>query len=199
MAVELKPLGYDYDALSPVLDANTLSFHHDKHHQTYVNNLNNLIAGTELDNMSLEEIILNIDKAPAEKQTGIKNNVGGVYNHNLYWETMTPGGSNIPFGNLAKAIDEKFGSFDAFKKEFEVKGAGRFGSGWVSLIKTNDGIEIKSYANQDTSVADGHTTIISNDVWEHAYYLGYQNRRAEYLTKWWELVNWDIAEKRFNA
>lgn len=199
MAFELKPLGYAYDALEPVLDESTLQFHHDKHHQTYVNNLNNLISGTELENMTLEEIITNIDKAPEEKRTGIKNNVGGVYNHNLYWESMTPGGSKEPVGNLAKALNATFGSFENFKKEFEAKGAGRFGSGWVSLIKTEKGLEIKSYANQDTSVADGHITIISNDVWEHAYYLGYQNRRAEYLQKWWEIVNWDIAENRYNS
>lgn len=199
MAFNLKPLPYAYDALVEAIDEETMKIHHDKHHQTYVDNLNKAIAGTEFDNMSLEEILTNLDKAPADKKTAITNNAGGHYNHEMLWETMTPGGAKEPVGNLAKAINEKFGSFEAFKSEFEAKGAGRFGSGWVSLVKKDGELEIIALPNQDCAITLGYDLIISNDVWEHAYYLRYQNRRAEYLNQWWKVVNWDVAERRYNG
>ncbi len=201
MAFKLDELKYAYDALEEVIDEETMKFHHDKHHQTYVNNLNKAVKGTELDKESVEDlegILRNLDKIPENIRTAVINNGGGHYNHSLFWETMTPGGSKEPVGNLKKAIEEKFGSFDEFKNEFEKQGAGRFGSGWVSLVAKDGKVEVMSNANQDCPVSQGYSVIIANDVWEHAYYLRYQNKRADYLKEWWKVVNWDIAEERFN-
>lgn len=198
MTFKLEPLKYDYDALVEVIDEETMKIHHGKHHQAYVDNLNKAVAGTDLENKSLEEILKDLDSVPEDIRTAVRNNGGGHYNHTLFWETMTPGGAKEPVGNLKKAIEETFGSFDEFKKEFEAKGAGRFGSGWVNLVKKDGKIEIVSNPNQDSPISDGYEVIIGNDVWEHAYYLRYQNRRPEYLKEWWKVVNWDVAEERFN-
>lgn len=199
MAFKLEPLKYDYNALEEVIDEETMKIHHDKHHQAYVDNLNKAIEGTEWESKSLEEILKNLNAISEDKRTAVRNNAGGHYNHTLFWETMTPGGSNEPVGNLKSAIEKKFGSFDSFKEEFEKAGAGRFGSGWVNLVKKNGEIEIVSNPNQDSPISDGYEVIIGNDVWEHAYYLRYQNRRPEYLKNWWKVVNWDVAEARYNG
>lgn len=198
MSFELVKLGYAYDALEPVIDKETMEIHHSRHHQAYVNNLNNLIAGTIFEEATLEEILENLERAPQDKANGIRNNAGGVYNHNLFWEVMTPGGSKTPVGEVAKKIEEIFESFDKFKEIFNAKGAGQFGSGWVWLVTDVDGnIEVVSTPNQNCPVSEGKVVLLGNDVWEHAYYLKYQNKRADYLNAWWEVVNWDVVEKRY--
>ncbi len=199
MSYILETLPYPYNGLEPIIDETTVRIHHDKHHQGYTNNINKLLEGSEWENKSIEEVLTNLDKFPNDKKTAVKNNAGGYYNHNLYWEIMIPGGSKEPVGNLKKAIEDTFGSFDEFKKQFEAMGASRFGSGWVSLAKKDGKICVMNNPNQDSPLSDGYIVIINNDVWEHAYYLKYQNRRGDYLKAWWELVNWDIAEKRFNS
>lgn len=198
MAFTLQALGYSYDALQEVIDKETMEIHHSKHHQAYVNNLNNALEGTDLLDKSLEYLLTHLDEVPEAKRTAVRNNGGGHYNHTLFWETMTPGGSKEPVGNLKKAIEEKYGSFDKFKSEFESAGVGRFGSGWVNLVKKDGEIKIVSHPNQDSPISEGWDLIIGNDVWEHAYYLRYQNRRPDYLKAWWNVVNWDVAEQRFN-
>lgn len=198
MNFELEKLQYEYNALEPVIDELTVRTHHDKHHQGYVNNLNKVIQGTGLENQSIEYILKNLDEISAEKRGAVRNNGGGHYNHKLYWEIMTPGGANEPIGNLKEAIEETFGSFDAFKEAFENKGSSQFGSGWASLVKKDGKLFVVNNQNQDSPISDGYDVIINNDVWEHAYYITYQNRRADYLKEWWKLVNWDIAEARFN-
>lgn len=200
MAFVLKELSYKYDALEPIIDKETMQFHHDKHHQAYINNLNNLIAGTEFENLSLEEILKSLDKLPEEKRNGVRNNGGGAYNHNLFWDIMTPGGSKEPVGNLKEAIERDFGSVEELKKEFNQKGLTQFGSGWAWLVycESCGKLKVLSTANQDNPISQGKKVIFGNDVWEHAYYLNYQNRRADYLNEWWNLINWDIAEENFN-
>lgn len=198
MTYKLDPLKYDYNALEEVIDEETMKIHHDKHHQTYVDNLNKAVEGTEWADKSLEELLKNLDSIPDDIRTAVRNNGGGHYNHSLFWETMTPGGSKEPVGNLKKALDEAYESFDAFKEEFQKKGAGQFGSGWVNLVEKDGKVEIVSNPNQDSPVSDGYNVIIGNDVWEHAYYLRYQNKRPDYLKAWWKVVNWDIAEERYN-
>ncbi len=197
MAFTLPPLGYANDALEPNIDAQTMEIHHDKHHNTYVTNLNNAVEGTEFADMDINELIANLDKVPAEKQTAVRNNGGGHANHTFFWELLTPGGASEPSGALADAINAAFGSFDEFKAKFEAAGAGRFGSGWAWLIKDGDGVAIVSTPNQDTPVMEGRSPIIGVDVWEHAYYLKYQNRRPEYLKAFWNVVNWDVAAANF--
>lgn len=197
MAFTLPPLGYANDALEPNIDAQTMEIHHDKHHNTYVTNLNNAVEGTEFADMDINELIANLDKVPAEKQTAVRNNGGGHANHTFFWELLTPGGASEPSGALADAINAAFGSFDEFKAKFEAAGAGRFGSGWAWLIKDGDGVAIVSTPNQDSPVMEGKTPIIGVDVWEHAYYLKYQNRRPEYLKAFWNVVNWDVAAANF--
>jgi Fe-Mn family superoxide dismutase len=195
-------LPYAYDALEPHIDKLTMEVHHDKHHQTYVNNLNKALEGApELAGKSLEELLANgVAAAPEAIRTAVRNNGGGVWNHNLFWECLGPKAGGAPVGNLAKAITAKFGSFDTFKEKFNAAALGRFGSGWVWLLKTADGgVDITSTANQDTPISEGKTPVLTLDVWEHAYYLKYQNRRPEYVTNWWNVVNWEKAEARFNA
>ncbi len=199
MTYKLDPLKYNYDALEEVIDEETMKIHHDKHHQAYVDKLNKAVEGTEWAEKSVEELLKNLDSIPDDIRTAVRNNGGGHYNHNLFWETMTPGGSKEPVGNLKKAIEEQYGSFDAFKEEFEEKGAGQFGSGWVNLVEKDGKIEIAGNPNQDSPISDGYNVIIGNDVWEHAYYLRYQNKRPDYLKAWWKVVNWDVAEKRYNG
>ena len=158
-----------------------------------------LFRSTEFADKSLEELLTDLESLPESIRTAVRNNGGGHYNHTLFWETMTPGGSKEPVGELKAALEETFGSFDEFKEKFEAAGAGRFGSGWVNLVEKDGKLEIVSNPNQDSPISDGQKVIIGNDVWEHAYYLRYQNRRPEYLKNWWKVVNWDVAEERFTT
>ena len=198
MAFEVKPLSYAYDALEPHIDALTMEIHHSKHHATYVTNLNAAVEGTEFADKDINELIANLDALPADKQTAVRNNGGGHANHTLFWEVIAPGGSNTPVGEVAAAIDAKFGSFDAFKEEFAKAATTRFGSGWAWLIVDGDSLAITSTPNQDSPVMEGKTPILGLDVWEHAYYLKCQNRRPEYIGNFWNVVNWDVVEAKFN-
>jgi len=198
MAFTLDPLPYAFDALEPHIDARTMEIHHGKHHQAYVTNLNNALAGTPGENLSLEELCTTISNYPV----AVRNNGGGHWNHRFFWNTMSPAGGGAPQGALAEAISASFGSFDEFKAKFNAAGTGRFGSGWAWLIRTAAGkLEICSTPNQDNPLMDiaeeKGTPIIGCDVWEHAYYLHYQNRRPDYLAAWWNVVNWEEASRRF--
>jgi len=199
MAFTLPALPYDYDALEPHIDKLTMQIHHDKHHQGYVDNLNKAIAGTENENKSLEELIKNAGTLSA----AVRNNGGGHWNHSFFWEIMSPNGGGKPEGKLAAAIDEAFGSLDAMKEKFNAAGAGRFGSGWAWLGVSNGKLTICSTPNQDNPLMDVAeckcTPVIGCDVWEHAYYLKYQNKRADYVTAWWNIVNWNFIQQRFEA
>ncbi len=198
MAFKLPELPYAYNALEPYIDEQTMHLHHDKHHATYVANVNAALEGTEFANLTIEEVIRRLNDIPEAKRTAVRNNGGGHINHTAFWETMTPGGSKEPTGDLATAINAKFGSFSAFKDAFNDAGAKRFGSGWAWLVLDKSGnLAVVSTANQDSPLIDGNTPIIGNDVWEHAYYLKYQNRRPEYLSAWWNVVNWDVVAKRY--
>lgn len=198
MSFKLMELPYAYDALEPIIDKETMHLHHDMHHQAYVNNLNNLLEGTGFEGKSIEEILTSLDKMPEAKRNGIRNNAGGTYNHDLFWLTMTPGGSKEPKGKLKEAIEKSFGSLEGLKEQFNNKGLAQFGSGWAWLVSDEDGnLEVISTPNQDSPISLGKKAILGNDVWEHAYYLRYQNRRGEYLNKWWDLINWDIVEARY--
>ncbi|MEK5185626.1 superoxide dismutase [Solibacillus sp. FSL R5-0449] len=199
MAFKLPELTYAYDALEPHIDAKTMEIHHTKHHNTYVTNLNAAVEGTEYADKDINELISNIDALPADKQTAVRNNGGGHANHTLFWELIAPGGSNTPVGEVAAAIDAKFGSFDAFKEEFAKAATTRFGSGWAWLIVDGDGVAVTSTPNQDSPVMEGKTPILGLDVWEHAYYLNYQNRRPDYIGAFWNVVNWDVVEAKFQA
>ena len=198
MAFELPKLPYAVDALEPYIDAQTMTIHHDKHHQAYVTNLNGAIdKHPELASKSLEELLLDLNSVPEAIRTVIRNHGGGTWNHSMFWEIMAPKAGGAPSGELAKAIDAAFGSFDAFKAEFEKAANGRFGSGWAWLVKKGNGVAIVSTANQDNPMSEGMTPVMGIDVWEHAYYLKYQNRRAEYVTNWWNVVNWDAVAERY--
>ncbi|MBX9743489.1 MAG: superoxide dismutase [Chthoniobacterales bacterium] len=199
MSYTLPPLPYPTNALEPAIDAKTMEIHHDKHHAAYVNNLNAALKDhPELAAKPVNELIASLNEVPEAIRTAVRNNGGGHSNHSFYWKLMTPGASSTPVGELAVAINQTFGSFDEFKAKFEAAGLARFGSGWVWLIKNKEGaLEIISTPNQDSPLMEGLTPIIGNDVWEHAYYLHYQNRRADYLKAWWSLVNWDKAEKNY--
>ncbi|MEA2269832.1 MAG: superoxide dismutase, Fe-Mn family [Solirubrobacteraceae bacterium] len=199
MAYEVPPLPYDYAALEPHIDDQTMHLHHDKHHQAYVDKVNDALKGTEHESKPIEEVIRNLDAIPEDKRTAVRNNGGGHLNHSMFWETMSPDGGGAPDGDLASAIDDAFGSFDAFKEQFEAAGVGRFGSGWAWLVVDGGALKITSTANQDNPVTDGQTPILGNDVWEHAYYLKYQNRRPEYLKAWWNVVNWSKVGERYAA
>lgn len=200
MAFELPKLPYAYDALEPYIDAQTMEIHHTKHHNTYVTNLNAAVEGTEFADKDLIELISNLDAVPADKQTAVRNNGGGHANHSLFWEILTPGGAKAPAGDLAAAIDAKFGSFDAFKDEFSKAAAGRFGSGWAWLVVDKNGeLKVTSTPNQDSPYMEGETPILGLDVWEHAYYLKYQNRRPEYISAFWNVVNWDVVAEKYAA
>ncbi|QQT02775.1 superoxide dismutase [Peribacillus psychrosaccharolyticus] len=200
MAFELPQLPYAYDALEPHIDKETMNIHHTKHHNTYVTNLNAALEGNEeLLSKSVEEIVANLDAVPEEKRTAVRNNGGGHANHSLFWTIISPNGGGQPTGKLAEAITSKFGSYDSFKEEFAKVATTRFGSGWAWLVVNNGEIEITSTPNQDSPLSEGKTPIIGLDVWEHAYYLNYQNRRPEYINAFWNVVNWNEAEKRYNA
>jgi len=198
MAFELPKLPFAVDALEPYIDAQTMTIHHDKHHQAYVTNLNAAIEKhPELAGKSLEDLLMDLNSVPEDIRTAVRNNGGGTWNHNMFWEIMGPNAGGAPKGELARAVDAAFGSFDAFKAELEKAGMGRFGSGWAWLVKKGNGLAIVSTANQDNPMSEGMTPVMGVDVWEHAYYLKYQNRRAEYLTNWWNVVNWDAVAARF--
>ena len=199
MAYEVPALPYAYDALEPTIDEATMHLHHDKHHQAYVDKVNAALEGTEWADKPIEEVVANLSSLPADKQGPVRNNGGGHYNHSLFWESLSPDGGGAPTGDLAAAIDAAFGSFDAFKEQFEAAGVGQFGSGWAWLVKDGDGVAIVSTANQDSPLTDGKTPLFGNDVWEHAYYLKYNNRRPDYLKATWDVVNWDVVAARFSA
>ena len=199
MAFELPPLPYDYSALEPHIDAQTMQLHHDKHHQAYVTNLNNALQGlSQFDGVSIEDLMRRINEVPENVRTAVRNNGGGHVNHSMFWQIMKPNGGGEPTGALADAINSTFGSFDQFKTTFNDNGVKRFGSGWTWLVVDQSGkLQALSTANQDSPFMDGLYPVMGNDVWEHAYYLKYQNRRPDYLSAWWNVVNWDEVAKRF--
>ncbi len=198
MAFELPPLPYDYNALEPYIDEQTMHLHHEKHHQAYVTNLNTAVQGTQFESMPVEEVVRRINEVPENVRTAVRNNGGGHVNHSMFWQIMKPNGGGEPTGELAQAINSTFGSFENFKTQFNDAGAKRFGSGWAWLVMDRNGnLSITSTANQDSPLMDGMKPIMGNDVWEHAYYLKYQNRRPEYLAAWWNVVNWDEIAKRY--
>jgi len=200
MAFSLSPLPYAYDALEPFIDTTTMQIHHDKHHAAYVNNLNAAVEKhPELGSKSLEALLMDLNAVPEDIRTAVRNHAGGTWNHDLFWKIMAPKAGGEPKGELAKAIDSTFTNFTSFKAEFEKAANGRFGSGWAWLVKKGGKLSIVSTANQDNPMSDGATPLIGLDVWEHAYYLKYQNRRAEYVTAWWNLVNWNEVAGRFAA
>jgi len=199
MSFELPKLQYAYDALEPVIDARTMEIHHTKHHGAYTTNLNGAVQGTEMEGKSIEELMAEISKAPV----AVRNNGGGYYNHCLFWEVMTPGGASAQEGDLLKAINDSFGSYDNFKEAFTKAAATRFGSGWAWLVKQGDSLVVSSTPNQDNPLMDlaevKGTPILGLDVWEHAYYLNYQNRRPDYIASFFEVINWDEVAKRFKG
>ncbi len=198
MAYSLPQLPYEYDALEPHIDKETMNIHHTKHHNTYVTNLNAALEGHEdLAGKSLEELLANIDSVPENIRTAVRNNGGGHANHSLFWELLSPNGGGEPTGELAEAINAKFGSFESFKEEFAKAATTRFGSGWAWLTVKDGELELYSTANQDSPLMEGKTPILGLDVWEHAYYLNYQNRRPEYIASFWNIVNWDEVSKRY--
>jgi superoxide dismutase, Fe-Mn family len=198
MAFEVPALPYPYEALEPYIDTETMHLHHDKHHQAYVTNLNNALQShPELQSKSAEELVSDLNSVPEDIRTAVRNNGGGHVNHTMFWQIMTPNGGGEPTGPIANAINRTFGSFDAFKQQFNDAGVKRFGSGWAWLCSDGGSLHIESTANQDNPMSEGHTPIFGNDVWEHAYYLKYQNRRPEYLAAWWNVVNWDEINKRY--
>ncbi|WP_277587213.1 superoxide dismutase [Psychrobacillus antarcticus] len=200
MAYELPELPYAYDALEPHIDKETMNIHHTKHHNTYVTNVNNALADqADLQGKSVEELIANLDAVPEAIRTAVRNNGGGHANHSLFWQILSPNGGGNPTGELAAAIDAKFGSFDAFKEEFAKAATTRFGSGWAWLSVANGELEVSSTANQDSPIMEGKTPLVGLDVWEHAYYLNYQNRRPDYIGSFWNVVNWDEVSTRFAA
>jgi len=200
MAHELPQLPYAYDALEPHIDAQTMEIHHTKHHQGYVNKLNNaLTKAPDLQKTSLEELLRGIGTVPEAIRTAVRNNGGGHANHTLFWQVMAPKGGGEPSGKLADAISKTFGGFDAFKEQFSAAATGRFGSGWAWLTLLNGKLAIESTANQDSPIMEGKTPILGLDVWEHAYYLKYQNRRPDYIKAWWNVINWPEVARRFDA
>jgi Fe-Mn family superoxide dismutase len=201
MAYELPPLPYPFDALEPHIDAKTMEIHHDKHHQAYITNANNALKDyPQLAAKPVEELIADLSAVPESIRTAVRNNAGGHANHSLFWLILGPNAGGSPKGKLADAITSKFGSFDQFKEKFQAAGAGRFGSGWAWLVVNKAGdLEISSTPNQDSPIMDGIKPLFGIDVWEHAYYLKYQNRRPDYLKAVWNVVNWDAVSKRFDA
>ena len=199
MPLQLPPLPYDYDALGPTIDAETMRLHHDKHHQAYVDNANKALEGTEWADRPVEAIIANIELLPDDKQAAVRNNAGGHANHSLFWEIMGPDGGGEPSGTLGDAINDTFGSLDDLKTQVNDAGVKRFGSGWTWLIHDGTGLAVVSTPNQDSPIMNSDTPLLGIDVWEHAYYLTYQNRRPDYLSAWWNVVNWEAVGARFEA
>ena len=196
MAFELPKLPYEADALEPHIDKETMEIHHDKHHNTYVTKLNSAVEGTDLESKSIEEIIANLDSVPENIQTALRNNGGGHLNHSLFWEFLTPNSEEK--GTVVDKIKEQWGSLDEFKKEFADKAAGRFGSGWAWLVVNNGKLEIVTTPNQDNPLTEGKTPILCIDVWEHAYYLKYQNKRPDYISAFWNVINWEKVDELYN-
>jgi Fe-Mn family superoxide dismutase len=199
MAYEVPPLPYDYAALEPHVDEATMKVHHDKHHQAYVDKANAALEGTPLADAPIEDVLRDLSQVPEDKRTAVRNNGGGHYNHTLFWEWMSPNGGGEPDGALREAIDRAFGSFDDFKAKFKEAGVNRFGSGWSWLVHDGSGLVVVSTANQDNPVSDGQTPLLGVDVWEHAYYLKYQNKRPDYIDAWWNTVDWAKVAERYGA
>jgi Fe-Mn family superoxide dismutase len=200
MAYEVPPLPYDYAALEPHVDEATMRVHHDKHHQAYVDKVNAALEGTDLADSPIEEVLRNLDSVPEDKRTAVRNNGGGHYNHSLFWEWMSPDGGGEPDGDLASAIESAFGSFGDFQSQFKDKGVNQFGSGWSWLVHDGSGLAVVSTPNQDNPISSGQTPLLGVDVWEHAYYLKYQNKRPDYIDAWWNTVNWaKVAEGYSNV
>jgi Fe-Mn family superoxide dismutase len=199
MPFEVPPLPYAYDALEPTIDEQTMHLHHDKHHQAYVTNANKALEGTEWADRPVEEVLQNLGSLPDDKRGAVRNNAGGHYNHSLFWEWMAPAGGGEPGGALRSAIDAAFGSVDDFKARMKAAGVGQFGSGWAWLVHDGSGLAVVSTPNQDSPISDGKTPLLGVDVWEHAYYLKYQNRRPDYLDAWWNVVNWPKVAEGFAA
>jgi len=197
MPFSVPDLPYAYDALEPHIDEATMKVHHDKHHQAYVDKANAALEGTEWADKDVAEVLQNLDSLPADKQGPVRNNAGGHYNHSLFWQMLSPDGGGAPSGDLGAAIDAKFGSFDAFKEEFKNAGIGQFGSGWAWLVHDGSGLAVAKTPNQDAPISSGSTELLGCDVWEHAYYLKYQNRRPDYIDAFWNVVNWDYVGQRF--
>ncbi len=197
MAYSVPPLPYDYDALEPHIDEATMRVHHDKHHQAYVDKANAALEGTEWAEKSVEEVLRNLQSLPENKRGPLRNNAGGHYNHSLFWTWMAPGAGGEPDGALRAAIDATFGSFDDFKAKFKDAGVNRFGSGWSWLVHDDSGLAVVSTPNQDNPISDGKTPLLGVDVWEHAYYLKYQNRRPDYIDAWWNVINWPAVSAGF--
>ncbi|HEU6443538.1 MAG TPA: superoxide dismutase [Gaiellaceae bacterium] len=199
MAFELPPLPYEYDALEPHIDEQTMRLHHDKHHQAYIDNANKALAGTEWEDNPVESVLSALDAMPEEIRTTVRNNAGGHANHTLFWEIMGPDGGGEPEGDLKAAIDGTFGSADELKALVNDAGVKRFGSGWTWLVHDGSGLAVYSTPNQDSPLMQSDEPLLGIDVWEHAYYLKYQNRRPEYLESWWKVVNWSAVARRFEA
>ena len=195
--LSLPPLPYDYKALEPWIDEQTMRIHHDKHHQAYLDNLLKAITGTDLENREVTQILADLGRVPENIRTAVRNHGGGFVNHNLFWEVMGPNAGGAPAGELAKAIGTTFGSFDSFKEKFAAAAMGQFGSGWAWLVVEKGGLAVRNLPNQDSPLSNGDTPILGLDVWEHAYYLKYQNRRAEYVTNWWNVVSWGKVAELF--
>jgi Fe-Mn family superoxide dismutase len=201
MAYQLPPLPYSFDALEPHIDAMTMEIHHDRHHKTYIDNLNKALeSAPELGGQAIEDLLRNISRVPESIRTAVRNNGGGHANHSLFWEIMGPNGGGAPSGALAAAIESELGGMEAFKEKFNANGTGRFGSGWSWLVVDTGGkLQLLSTPNQDSPLMDGQTPILGCDVWEHAYYLKYQNKRADYIKAWWNVVNWSEVARRYGA
>jgi Fe-Mn family superoxide dismutase len=199
MAFTVPPLAYAFDALEPHIDAKTMEIHHDKHHQAYVDKVNAALEGTALADTSIEDILRDLGQVPEDKRTAVRNNGGGHYNHTLFWESMSPDGGGEPSGDLAGAIDSAFGSFSDFQAKLKAAGVNQFGSGWSWLVHDGSGLAVVGSANQDNPISAGHTPLLGVDVWEHAYYLKYQNRRPDYIDAWWNVVDWNRVAERFAA
>ncbi len=197
MAFEVPDLPYDYGALEPHIDEQTMRIHHDKHHQAYVDKANAALEGTDLADADVDDVLRSLDQLPDEKRGPVRNNAGGHSNHSFFWQIMSPDGGGEPSGALAEAINAKFGCFDAFKEELKNAGINRFGSGWAWLVKDGSEIDVMSTANQDSPISEGKTPLLGVDVWEHAYYLKYQNKRPDYIDAFWNVVNWGEVAKRF--
>ncbi len=199
MAYEVPPLPYDYNALEPYIDEMTMRIHHDKHHQSYVDRVNQALQGTGLEDKPISEILADLMAVPEEKRRTVQNHGGGHYNHSLFWEWLSPNGGGEPEGALAAAIDSAFGSFEQFKAKLKDAGVNQFGSGWAWLVYDDGGLAVVSTANQDNPISDGKTPLFGIDVWEHAYYLKYQNRRPDYIDAVWNVVNWAKVAEGFQA